>query len=83
MRLCHKLLIHACVHAGTPEEMQAEVSRLEAILAKLKSTPDTVKRNAGEDYTWDLLKELENRRIASIQYELNRIQAILGGGKEL
>lgn len=53
------------------------MARLQDILDKLTAAPDPVERSKGEDYTWDLLKELEKRRIAALKYEINRLSGLL------
>ncbi|KAG2498278.1 hypothetical protein HYH03_003539 [Edaphochlamys debaryana] len=73
--------------AGPPEALRAEVQRLAAIRARITGTPDIVPRAEGEDWVWDMMKQLEARRIAAIDYELARIAELLaeatGDAREL
>lgn len=63
---------------GTPEESAAELARLKAIYDKLKATPDLLPpQPPGQDYTYDMLKELERRRLVSLAYEITRLSEVL------
>ncbi|KAG2498288.1 hypothetical protein HYH03_003549 [Edaphochlamys debaryana] len=64
---------------GTPEELQAEMRRLEGIRADILSMPDLVPKPEGDDYVWNMMKELEARRIAAIDYEVTRLKELLAG----
>lgn len=69
---------------GTPAELRAELARLKGIYSKLKATPDALPQQPkGQDYVYDLLKELEGRRLAALRYEMGRISGLLNIKAEL
>ncbi|GLI58853.1 hypothetical protein VaNZ11_000619 [Volvox africanus] len=69
---------------GTPEELQAEMARLKGIYDEIKSTPDSLPPKAkGEDYVYDMMKSLEERRLNSLSYEIQRIAGLLNVKAEL
>ncbi|KAG2498286.1 hypothetical protein HYH03_003547 [Edaphochlamys debaryana] len=68
---------------GTPEQVQVEIARLQAIQDKLRATPDSVPKPKHKDYVYDMLKELERRRLNALEYEIKRLRNKLGGKTEL
>ncbi|GFR46874.1 hypothetical protein Agub_g8515 [Astrephomene gubernaculifera] len=69
---------------GTPEELRAELQRLRSIRNHITGTPDALPpQPRGQDPIYDLLKDLEARRLNAIDYEMARIEGLLRGKEEL
>ncbi|KAG2445816.1 hypothetical protein HXX76_000420 [Chlamydomonas incerta] len=70
--------------SGTPEEMRAEMDRLTAIYRGVKSAPDPLPpQPKGSDYVYDLMKELEGRRLAALEWHIRDLASKLGTKAEL
>ncbi|EFJ50972.1 hypothetical protein VOLCADRAFT_103616 [Volvox carteri f. nagariensis] len=69
---------------GTPAELRAEMERLQLIYNEIKATPDVLPPTPkGQDYVYDLLKALEERRLNALAYEIRRIAGLLNVKAEL
>ncbi|KAG2498291.1 hypothetical protein HYH03_003552 [Edaphochlamys debaryana] len=69
---------------GTPEEMRRELQRLKGIRVQIKNTPDALPpQPKGQDYVYDMLKELEWRRLNALEYEIKRLAFALNEKVEL
>eukprot|EP00195_Chlamydomonas_chlamydogama_P006162 CAMPEP_0202890664 /NCGR_PEP_ID=MMETSP1392-20130828/995_1 /ASSEMBLY_ACC=CAM_ASM_000868 /TAXON_ID=225041 /ORGANISM="Chlamydomonas chlamydogama, Strain SAG 11-48b" /LENGTH=357 /DNA_ID=CAMNT_0049574279 /DNA_START=49 /DNA_END=1122 /DNA_ORIENTATION=+ len=61
--------------SGTPEEVAAEVKRLQGILDQVEDFTDPLKHPPGKDTLYDLLISLRERRRVALKHEIGRLQA--------